>query len=112
MTTFKPQITKLADEFGCESVTMVGDRSMIKTEHIADLDAERFYYVTATTKPQIETPLEPGVIQMELFTENLCEIVNDGIWYILRKNPVWAEEIQDSRIMKVEKIRSVTDERN
>ena len=36
--TFTSQIRKLADEFGCESVTMVGDRGMIKTEQIADLD--------------------------------------------------------------------------
>ena len=110
--TFTPQIRKLADEFGCESVTMVGDRGMIKTEQIADLDEEKFFYITATTKPQMETLLNQGIIQMELFTEKLCEIQNDGIRYILRKNPVRAKEISDGRNKRLEKIRKIADERN
>ena len=110
--TFTPQIRKLADEFGCESVTMVGDRGMIKTEQIADLNKEKFYYITATTKPQMETLLKQGVIQMELFTEKLCEIVHEDIRYILRRNPVRAKEIQDSRNKKIEKIKNITEERN
>ena len=110
--TFTSQIRKLADEFGCESVAMVGDRGMIKTEQIADLDEEKFFYITATTKPQMETLLKQGVIQMELFTEKLCEIVHENIRYILRRNPVRAEEIQESRNRKLEKIRKITDERN
>ena len=110
--TFTPQIRKLADEFGCESVTMVGDRGMIKTEQIADLDEEKFFYITATTKPQMETLLKQGVIQMELFAEKLCEIQNDGIRYILRKNPVRAKEISDGRNKRLEKIRKIADERN
>ena len=110
--TFTSQIRKLADEFGCESVTMVGDRGMIKTEQIADLDNEKFYYITATTKPQMETLLKQGVIQMELFTEKFCESTHENIRYILRRNPVRAREIQDSRNRKIEKIRSIVDDRN
>ncbi len=110
--TFTSQIRKLADEFECESVTMVGDRGMIKTEQIADLNNEKFYYITATTKPQMETLLKNGVIQTELFTEKLCEIVHENARYILRRNPVRAKEIQDSRNRKIEKIRSITDDRN
>ena len=110
--TFTSQIRKLADEFECESVTMVGDRGMIKTEQIADLDNEKFYYITATTKPQMETLLKNGVIQTELFTEKLCEIVHENTRYILRRNPVRTKEIQDSRNRKIEKIRSITDDRN
>ena len=110
--TFTSQIRKLADEFECESVTMVGDRGMIKTEQIADLNNEKFYYITATTKPQMETLLKNGVIQTELFTEKLCEIVHENTRYILRRNPVRAKEIQDSRNRKIEKIRSITDDRN
>jgi transposase len=85
---------------------------MIKTEQIADLDEEKFFYITATTKPQMETLLKQGVIQMELFAEKLCEIQNDGIRYILRKNPVRAKEISDGRNKKLEKIRKIADERN
>ena len=110
--TFTSQIRKLADEFGCESVTMVGDRGMIKTEQIADLDGEKFFYITATTKPQMETLLKQGVIQVELFTEKLCEVVHENIRYILRRNPVRAKEIHDNRSKKLEKIRKMVDDRN
>ena len=110
--TFTSQIEKLAKDFGCESVTMVGDRGMIKTEQIADLSEERFYYITATTKAQMETLLKEKIIQMELFTEKLCEIVHENVRYILRRNPVRAREIETGRNSKVEKIRKITDERN
>ena len=110
--TFTSQIKKLASDFGCESVTMVGDRGMIKTDQIADPDEEKFYYITATTKAQMETLLKQKIIQMELFTEKLCEIENNGIRYILRRNPVRTKEIEDSRNKKIEKIRKTVDERN
>ena len=85
---------------------------MIKTEQIADPDAEKFFYITATTEPQMETLLKQGVIQMELFTEKLCEIASDGIRYIMSGNPVRANEIHDSRNRKLGKIRKITDDRN
>ena len=110
--TFTSQIRKLADEFGCESVTMVGDRGMIKSEQIADLDNEKFYYITVTTKPQMESLLKQGVIQTELFTEKLCEITHENTRHILRRNHVRAKEIQDSRNRKIEKIRNIADDRN
>ncbi|KPV46589.1 hypothetical protein SE19_04860, partial [Acidiplasma aeolicum] len=110
--TFASQIKKLASEFGCESVTMVGDRGMIKSDQIADLSDQGFHYITATTKAQMETLLKQGVIQMELFTEKLCEIEHEGIRYIMRRNPVRAKEIEDSRNKKVEKISKMAEERN
>jgi transposase len=110
--TFSSQVKKLATDFGCETVTMVGDRGMIKTDQIADLSDNQFYYITATTKSQMETLLKQGVIQMELFTEKLCEVDHNGIRYILRRNPVRAEEIETSRNKKVEKIRKIVEERN
>lgn len=110
--TFVSQVKKLAHEFGCESVTMAGDRGMIKPDQIKDLTKQEFYYITATTKPQIETLLKQGVIQLELFTEKLCEIDHDGIRYILRRNPVRAGEIEANRNAKVEKIRDMVKERN
>ncbi len=60
----------------------------------------------------MESLLKQGVIQTELFTEKLCKIAHENIRYILRRNPVRAKEIQDSRNRKIEKIRKITDERN
>ena len=110
--TFASQISKLASEFGCENVTMVGDRGMIKTEQIADLSGQNFFYISAITKPQINTLLNQGIIQMELFTEKICEIDHDGTRYILRKNPVRAAEITGNRNGKVKAITDLVKKKN
>ncbi|WP_077076145.1 IS1634 family transposase [Cuniculiplasma divulgatum] len=110
--TFASQVKKLAHEFGCESVALVGDRGMIKSDQMDVLAEQKFYYITATTKSQMETLLKQGTIQLELFTEELCEIENEGIRYILRKNPVRASEIGESRNEKMETIRKLIETEN
>src|SRR6059058_1607994 len=65
--TFAAQVNKASERFGCERVTFVGDRGMIKSGQIADLVKVGFHYITAITKPQIETLLKAGLLQMELF---------------------------------------------
>ena len=102
--TFKYQIDKLSKEFGVKNVVMVGDRGMIKSQQIEDL-GDDFYYITAITKPQIETFMKEGVIQTGLFDNDLCEVMNDGVRYILRKNPVREKEMSDVRNDKIAKIR-------
>ena len=52
--TLASQVKKVAQAFGCQTVTFVGDRGMIKSTQIADLP-KGFYYITAITKPQIHT---------------------------------------------------------
>jgi hypothetical protein len=111
--TFKSQVEKLKDRFGCKRITMVGDRGMIKSSQIEVLPGDGLYYITAITKPQIDTLLDQGVIQMELFSEDLCEIAyDDTLRYILRRNPVRAKEIKDTRNSKIGKIEDFIHERN
>lgn len=105
--TFKSQIEKIKHRFGCERITMVGDRGMIKSGQIEALQDHGFYYITAITKPQIDTLLDQGIIQMELFSEELCEIEYDDVRYILRRNPVRAKELEDIRKSKIEKIEDI-----
>lgn len=102
--TFAPQINKVVERFGGESVTFVGDRGMIKSEQIKDLGEKRFHFITAITKPQIEKLLEEGIFQMELFDEPLAEVSGraDGLRYILRRNPYRAKEIQETRDSKLQ----------
>ena len=70
---------------------------MIKGPQIKQLQAEKdheFHYITAITKPQIETLLEKGVVQMELFDEQVAEVITDeGLRYVLRRNPERADEM-------------------
>jgi hypothetical protein len=51
---------------------------MIKSEQVEDLRAHGFHYITAITKPQIETLLDGGVIQMGLFDQELAEVTAEA----------------------------------
>ena len=110
--TFESQIKKLKNRFGCERVTMVGDRGMIKSGQIEDLNSDVFHYITAITEPEIKTLLKQNVIQMELFTEKLCEVEHDDVRYILRKNPVRAKDLKETRDSKIRKVKELLDEKN
>jgi len=100
--TFGNQVKKAATQFGCKRVTFVGDRGMIKSAQIETLSQEDgdFYYITAITKPQIETLEKNNVIQYDLFDQELVEVVQDGVRYILRLNPFRAQDLETMRIQK------------
>ena len=111
MTTFSSQVEKVANRFGCERSTLVGDRGMIKSAQIAGLP-EGFSFITAITKPQIESLLDRKIIQLGLFDNELCEIREDDIRYILRRNPCRAEEIEISRNNKRESVAAFVKAKN
>jgi len=95
--TFGAQVQKAAERFGCERVTFVGDRGMIKSGQIETLSEAGFHYITAITKAQISKLIRDGVLQLELFDETVCEVQNDGVRYVLRRNPRRVEEIAATR---------------
>jgi hypothetical protein len=110
--TFESQVKKAAEIFGCERVTFVGDRGMIKSGQIKDLAKAGFNYITAITKPQIRSMLNKGVFQMSLFDELILEIEHEGVRYILRKNPTRAEEMTRTRASKQAAIYKLMDKQN
>jgi transposase len=95
--TMKNLIKKMIDRFGIQEVTFIGDRGMIKSAQVEDITENDFHYVTAITKPQIEKLIENDVFQMEFFDQSLYEVLDDGIRYILRRNPIRAKEIAYNR---------------
>jgi len=107
-STFGSQIRKVAQRFGGGAVTFVGDRGMIKGPQIESLASEEgeFHYITAITKPQIKTLLVQGLFQMELFDEQLAEVIDleAGVRYVLRRNPLRVEEMAASREDKLRTI--------
>lgn len=103
-TTVSDQIKKVAQRFDCNDVTFVGDRGMIKKGQIDALQEFGFHYITAITKPQVETMLKNGTIEMGLFDKSICEITDGNVRYILRKNPTRANEIKNTREQKMERI--------
>ena len=96
--TFTPQVKKVAERFGGREITFVGDRGMIKSQQLQALGERQFHYITAIPKPQIEALLKSDVLQLGLFDETLAEVTTEeGLRYILRRNPHRAEEIAASR---------------
>ena len=104
--TFKSQVEKVAKRFSIEKVTFVGDRGMIKSAQISELSAED-YYITAITKPQIEKLLREDIFQMQLFDKTICEVIDEGIRYVLRRNPIRVKEIRENRQSKLAAVRKL-----
>ena len=115
-STFASQVRKVGSRFGGGAVTLVGDRGMIKGPQIDLLEAAEgeFHYITAITKPQIESLLKAGQLQMQLFDEQLAEVtdVEDGVRYVLRRNPQRAAEVAAGREEKRQAIEKVVAQQN
>jgi len=111
-STFRSQIDKVSQRFGCTKITFVGDKGMIKSAQIKNLGDENFHYITSITKPQIKKLVKEGVFQLELFEDSLVEVQHEGIRYILRKNPIRAEEIKQNRVEKESKIKEMVKKQN
>jgi hypothetical protein len=100
--TFAAQITKVKTRFGVHAITFVGDRGMIKGQQIEDLARQGLHYIPAITKPQIDKLLRTGVLQLALFDQEVAEVLaEEGIRYVLRRNPVRAQEMRDTRQAKL-----------
>lgn len=97
LATVAPQIRKVARRFGCERVTFVGDRGMLKSGQITALLQAGFHYITALTKPQIERFLKHGIFHLAWFADQVYEVEHAGLRYILRRNPQRAAEIAIGR---------------
>lgn len=84
--TVPDQIRKLQDEFKVEELIFVGDRGMVKSRGKQELEQRGLHYITALTDPQIRRLLCQSVLQLELFSERICEVEDHGVRYVLRKN--------------------------
>jgi hypothetical protein len=111
--TFAAQLNKVKARFGVTAITFVGDRGMIKGQQIEDLAKQGCHYITAITKPQIEKLLRTGTFQMDLFDQELAEVLADeGIRYVLRRNPVRAQEVRDHRQAKLATLQALVAKHN
>lgn len=110
--TVHNQIEKVSKDYGCSKVTFVGDRGMIKSDQIEELENAGFNYITAITKSQITKLINDEVIQMSMFDNDLKEIESDGVRYILRRNPLRTDEIRRNRAEKLEVVKRLLEDRN
>src|SRR5262247_1855203 len=111
--TVAAQVAKLKGRFGVTAITFVGDRGMLKNQQVEDLVQHGFHYITAITKPQIEKLLRTETLQMDLFDQELAEVLtDDGIRYVLRRNPVRAQEVRDTRHAKLATLQALVAKHN
>src|SRR5262249_20443032 len=99
---FRAQKKKVKGGFGVDKIPFVGDGGMIKGQKIEDLAQHGCHYITAITKPQIDKLLRTGTLQMDLFDQEVAEVLaEEGIRYVLRRNPGRAQEVRDTRHAKL-----------
>lgn len=134
--TVSSQIAKLRQRFDAHNITLVGDRGMLRGPQLSELSAAGLHYITAISKPQIETMLESGTLQMELFDQPLGEVIAPSTVpppppaagadtappdkesaprmerFILRRNPVRQAEIAANRAGKKQALEKAVSELN
>lgn len=85
---YKPvesQLEKLKKIFGVKELVFIGDRGMLKREQIDKIEENKWEYITAITKPQIEKLINDKVIDASLSDDKLCEIEYNSTRYIFKK---------------------------
>ena len=73
--TVYSQINKVRERFGCQKVTFVGDRGMLKSASLSELKEADFAYITAITRPLYcaeYTKLSASIIFARLTSLTLC----------------------------------------
>lgn len=110
--TMHNQIKKTSQHFHAKNVVFVGDRGMIKSTQQQELSEHNFDFITALTHAQIEKLLKQNVFQLSLFDEEISEVITEQNRYILKRNPVRAEEMVSNRQSKISKLEQIITERN
>lgn len=106
-STFIEQLNKLKNRFNLDTITIVGDGGMIKSEGIIKIKEYGFDYITSIGKPSIMKLINDtnSNIDMSLFDEDLKEIIENDTRYILRLNPFRKEDIRLTRESKLERLK-------
>ena len=82
--TVADQIAILRQQFGVPELVLVGDRGMGKSKGKQALREDGLRYISALTDPQIRKLLSAGTLQMGLFTEQVAEVEDGELRYVLR----------------------------
>jgi transposase len=112
--TVKNQLEKLKRLYGIERLIFVGDKGMLGKTQIEQITSQEYKwnYITSISKAQINKLLKEGVFQMSLFDDKIAEIEHEGIRYILRRNPIREQEMENNRKSKIAKVKGKIDEKN
>jgi len=119
--TLLPQAKRLRQDFGIDSVVMVGDRGMISQGAIDELrELEAMAWITALKSVQIRALVEQGALQLGLFDKrNLFEFRHEqfrGERLVACRNPQLAElrahkrrELLEATRAELDKVRAMVE---
>jgi len=86
---------------------------MLKRPQMDALVQHGLHYITAITKPQIERLLKNEVLHIGLFEDAVTEVITgEGMRYIVRRNPIRAQEVQQSREDKYQTLQKEVEKQN
>lgn len=108
-STLFEQIDKVKTRFCAQYVTFVGDKGLIKKAQQERLTLGEYFHITSISKPEIDSLIKQGTLQLGLFDSNIAEVEKDGIRYILRRNPIRADEIGENRRQRLKKALDLLD---
>jgi len=98
--TVNGQLKAIKEQFGAESIVLVGDRGMrirLNLEELSKDEKQNISYISALSSSEIRALINDKVIQLELFSKDLVEIEDGGTRYILCNNPVLQKEKSQTR---------------
>ncbi len=110
--TVSDQVDKLARRFDAKDIVLVGDRGMIKAKGRNLLAEQGFRYITSMTDPEIRKALASGLLQLDLFDEEVAEVVAGERRYILRRNPAMMARTRSRRADQLARVQAKVDARN
>jgi transposase len=98
--TVVEQLQTLKSDFKAESIVFIGDRGMkirYNLEKMTELQRSGIDYITGLTKDEIKGLLANKTIQLDLFSEELAEVQDGDLRYVLSVN---SELTKDSKIFR------------
>lgn len=111
-STVGEQIELLKQQFGVSEVVFIGDRGMIKAKGKEALGAQGWRYISALTKQQIRALIKRGVLQPDLFDEDIGEVAREDKRLIVRRNESVQHRERARRADKLERLEALIGERN
>ena len=93
--TVNEQLKAIKEQFGAQSMVLVGDRGMkirLNLEELPEYEKQNISYISALSSNEIRSLINDKVIQLELFSKDLVEIEDRGIRYVLCNNPILQKE--------------------
>jgi transposase len=110
-TTVLTQAEKLVNDYQIKDVILVGDRGMLTSKRIEEVNHLGYKTLTVLNRPQLRELKQLGVITTDHFSsKEVTEIqdpTNQSVRYFLCKNPEREAESQETRNALIEKTKEV-----